>query len=214
MGLVHRDIKPANVFLTAGAQAKVGDFGIAQIDDISGRTRATSGHPGTPLYMSPEQESMTAYLRPASDQYSLGLVAFEMATGQIYKRIGLRQGTQLLAERAAPVQAVIARMLADTPDDRYPAMADVVHALREIERRVASAETRIAPRAGAETPMPHDETLVTTRQNTPRVGLQPMPPVAVYASPSALPTAPRYSRRAVLMGRAVSPSQRARREWL
>ncbi len=201
MGLVHRDIKPANVFLTASAQAKVGDFGIAQIDDISGRTRATSGHPGTPLYMSPEQESMTAYLRPASDQYSLGLVAFEMTTGQIYKRIGPRQGAQLLAERAAPVQALIARMLADNPDDRYPTMADVVHALREIERRVASAETRIAPRAGAETPTAHDaDNLVATRQNTPRVGLQPMPPIASYAPPPALPTTPRYSRRAVLIG--------------
>jgi len=198
-GLVHRDVKPANIFLTASEQAKVGDFGIAQIDDISGRTRTTSGHPGTPLYMSPEQERMTAYLRPASDQYSLGLVIFEMLTGQIYKRIGARQAALLLAKQSAPVRELITRMLADDPDDRYPSMEDVVRTAQSIERQRASAVTTTWARG---TPTSYDdEDLVLTRHDTPRIHLQPMPSAAAHvAPPPAILIAPRFSRRVVLIG--------------
>ncbi len=131
-GLVHRDIKPANIFLAADGRAQVGDFGIAQIDDVSGRTQATASHPGTPLYMSPEQESMTGYLRPNTDQYALGLVLFEMITGKIYKRLGKREATTLLAAQPRPVAALIERLVAEDPDDRYPDMARVISAVQAI----------------------------------------------------------------------------------
>ena len=201
-GLVHRDVKPANIFLTASEQAKVGDFGIAQIDDISGRTRTTSGHPGTPLYMSPEQERMTAYLRPASDQYSLGLVIFEMLTGQIYKRIGARQAALLLAKQSVPVREFITRMLADDPDDRYPSMEDVIRTARSIERHLASAVTATWTRIEGETATSYDdEDLVLTQHDTPRVHLKPMPSAAAYtAPPPAIPVVPQFSRRMVLIG--------------
>ncbi|HEY8292004.1 MAG TPA: serine/threonine-protein kinase, partial [Thermomicrobiales bacterium] len=81
-GIVHRDIKPANVFMATDGRAQVGDFGIAQLDHLSARTYAFVGHPGTPLYMSPEQSQQTGYVRPTSDQYSAGLVLFEMLHGQ------------------------------------------------------------------------------------------------------------------------------------
>ncbi|MDQ6601267.1 MAG: protein kinase [Chloroflexota bacterium] len=131
-GLVHRDIKPANIFLAADGRAQVGDFGIAQIDDVSGRTQAIASHPGTPLYMSPEQESMTGYLRPNTDQYALGLVLFEMLTGKIYKRLGKREATALLATQPPPVAALIERLVAENPDDRYPDMARVMSAVQAI----------------------------------------------------------------------------------
>ncbi|MDQ6832020.1 MAG: serine/threonine protein kinase, partial [Chloroflexota bacterium] len=114
-GLVHRDVKPANLFIAADGRAQVGDFGIAQIDDVSGRTRTTVGHPGTPLYMSPEQARMTAYIQPTSDQYSLGLVLFEMLTGTAYRRLNTRDAQAHLAAFPPPVRALIERMVAENP---------------------------------------------------------------------------------------------------
>jgi eukaryotic-like serine/threonine-protein kinase len=141
VGIVHRDVKPANIFLARDGRAQIGDFGVAQIDDLSGRTHTGSGHPGTPLYMSPEQERMGAYLRPASDQYSLGLVLFEMTTGTIYKRVGEREAASLLDRQPVALAAIVRRMVAEHPDDRFPSMSAVVEAVHQAERQVAVAQT-------------------------------------------------------------------------
>lgn len=194
VGLVHRDVKPANIFIAADGRAQVGDFGIAQIDDLSGRTQTTVGHPGTPLYMSPEQASTTGYLRPTTDQYSLGLVVFEMLTGKAYKRLAPDEIAALLATQPLPIVAMIERLLAENPHDRYPAMSNVLHATQAI---ASSLEFIQGVETPPDPPPPRD---------TPPGYSPPYPPVQpLYAQtpPPPAPRAPnerRIGRRAVLVG--------------
>ncbi|MFC2142152.1 protein kinase [Acidobacteriota bacterium] len=81
LGVVHRDLKPQNIMINENGQAKIMDFGIARSIEAGGMTQ-TGVMIGTPDYMSPEQaEGREADER--SDIYSLGIILFEMATGEV-----------------------------------------------------------------------------------------------------------------------------------
>src|SRR5450432_1639460 len=89
-GIVHRDLKPGNVFLTrveddeVGWVAKVVDFGIAKVEELGmASTTKTGTLLGTPLYMSPEQVRGASSVDSRSDLYSLGLVFYNMLTGNL-----------------------------------------------------------------------------------------------------------------------------------
>ena len=81
-GLVHRDVKPSNILLDERGNCLLADFGIAKMLEGADTLTATGSLIGTPQYMSPEQ-GMGAPIDGRSDIYSLGVVLYEMATGQV-----------------------------------------------------------------------------------------------------------------------------------
>ncbi len=133
--VIHRDLKPSNILFDADGRAKVADLGLAQVPggaSMRSQLSIPKPHPGTPAYMSPEQETAGSYLRPSSDIYSLGLILFEMLTGRGYK--SLRPGTRLksLAEDVPEwMDDVLARMLSENPRDRQWDGAEVADDLRK-----------------------------------------------------------------------------------
>lgn len=132
--VVHRDLKPSNILFDSDGLARVADLGLAQIPggaSMRSQLSVLKPHPGTPAYMSPEQEILGMYLRPASDVYSLGLILFEMLTGRGYKNI--RPGTHVSdLSPAVPewFDDLLLRMLADSAKERPWDGAETVQELR------------------------------------------------------------------------------------
>jgi serine/threonine protein kinase len=138
--VVHRDIKPANIMITRRGVTKLTDFGIAQVGHESRRTLLTASHPGTPLYMSPEQSSGYAYVDGRSDLYSLGAVLYEVLVGEPYarKRLPLRATRPDLP--VAVWDIVDKLMMADVAQ-RYQHASEVVDDLR----RLPAAPQKLSP---------------------------------------------------------------------
>ncbi len=135
LGVVHRDLKPDNVMLTAKGVVKVTDFGLGR-SLTSTHLTATGTALGTPAYMSPEQICGTLY-EPATDQYALGVMAFQLLTGRLpFEAVDPMQACFMHVSEPAPapgispqVDAVILRMLAKKPEERYATVEDAVKAL-------------------------------------------------------------------------------------
>ncbi|HEY3290511.1 MAG TPA: bifunctional serine/threonine-protein kinase/formylglycine-generating enzyme family protein [Anaerolineae bacterium] len=134
--IVHRNIKPGKVLFDADGHAKLADLGLAQLPGESItrlRIRQTQHpHPGTPAYMSPEQLTVSDYISPASDVYTLGLVLFEMLTGHVFRNVrpGL-SASRLRAEIPPWLDKLLASMLENDPRQRPWDASEVSKVLRE-----------------------------------------------------------------------------------
>ncbi len=139
-GIVHRDIKPANIMIDEEGWSVVTDFGIAKVAENRGLTM-TGIAVGTPSYMSPEQ-CAAKDITGKSDQYSLGVVAYEMLTGHqpfegdsamAIMFAHFHEAPKPLGEKRpdcppALAQAVM-RMLEKAPDKRYASMEEAAQAI-------------------------------------------------------------------------------------
>ncbi|MCC7542272.1 MAG: protein kinase [Deltaproteobacteria bacterium] len=155
-GIVHRDLKPENIFLLSDHApadfVKVLDFGVSKFTeahpdlDISRRT--TEGTQiGTPVFMSPEQLAGSTDVGPAADQFSLGVVLYEMLTGRLpfEERSFAALVVAITTAQARPpsehapdvppaLDAVVMRTLEKRPENRFASMTELAMALLPLHR--------------------------------------------------------------------------------
>lgn len=152
-GYIHRDVKPDNILFREDGSAVLTDFGIARATDSATQMTRTGSVIGTPHYMSPEQSRGNQVDRRA-DLYSLGIVFYELLKGRVpYEgedslSVGIKHITEpvpALPPPLSPYQALIERLLAKSPDDRYQNGAEVVEAIAALQTNPDVAITPPSP---------------------------------------------------------------------
>jgi serine/threonine-protein kinase len=176
LGIVHRDIKPENILLTRKGEVKVADFGLSRClaPDQQPLNLTQSGVTmGTPLYMSPEQVEGKP-LDPRSDIYSLGVTCYHMLSGQPPFRgqtafeVALQhvQATPPPLEQVRPdlppeLCAIVRRMMAKTPDERYQTCRDLLKDLTRLREAIPGA-----PAGQSAFVLPSMEEVAASREKT------------------------------------------------
>jgi len=135
--LIHRDVKPENMLLGPKSEVLLSDFGFALMQSSNSRTSMETA--GTAAYMAPEQ--LQGRPRPASDQYALGVIAYEWLTGscpfqgtffEIASQHMLTAPSSLrekIPSLSPEIEDVIMTALAKDPDQRFPTVRDFAIAL-------------------------------------------------------------------------------------
>ncbi len=201
-GILHRDLKPDNIFLCQQPLdfVKVLDFGAAKA--FGDRPEANLTRPGvaigTPEYMAPEQ-IRNKTLDGRVDEYALGILLYELLTGEVpftSKNVAkvlamhTRQAPPRMQTRhvdiPASLEAFVLRCLKKDPDERYPDLWTAADALREV--LAPPARTPWPTPAPSDTPMPMPT--LPTNEVGPMTGPLPSESVRLRPDPHTLPATP------------------------
>ncbi len=156
-GIVHRDLKPPNIMVTDGDRIKVTDFGIVKLVGASATDTSKIAY-GSPRYVSPEQAA-GEQLDQRSDIYSLGVILYEMLTGEppfggragakdawarteilrAHREQTPRPPTELNPEVPALIERVVMRALEKKPERRFSSAADFLRAVRKARGKADSS---------------------------------------------------------------------------
>lgn len=199
-GVVHRDLKPANVMFDQAGHAYLSDFGIARLADATVTLTKSGVFIGTPAYMSPEQIQGDLELDGRSDVYALGIILFEMLSGQqpysadtpakvMMKHVldPVPRLRDLDPELLPDANRIIKRALAKDREERYAAASELARVVAELAGGAgAGAVDAAVPSArldGADLPAarPSQPKMPLTARARPAQLLRSLPAVAWIA---------------------------------
>lgn len=154
-GVVHRDIKPENLLFTRAGQIKISDFGLARLTHPSGSSSITYTGVvmGTKDYMAPEARTPNKRSDHRADIYSLGVVLYEMLTGEL--PVGRFPNPSTKTGVDARLDAVVMKALDSDPDARYQRAIDMGHDILKVVRSdgaVSARSMRAPPGQGGRNP--------------------------------------------------------------
>jgi len=174
--IIHRDVKPENMLLGRHNEILLSDFGIAVVAQ-STRTQFTQETVGTISYMAPEQ--IQAHPRPASDQYSLGVIVYEWLSGErpfsgTFTEIAVKHMMtpvpplrEKIPSVSPEVEQVILTALAKDPAQRFGSVSAFATALEQASRGLQASFPTLAPTQSAPTSMPSMAPTVLASPATP-----------------------------------------------